>query len=186
MLLLLALVPAPAARAELSPRKPFTLRDLEAAPELTPGKFADLFEDFDFQFLNYIQSPDAFLRSRSGDCDDYAALADYVLGKRGYTTRIIQVRLVGSNIDHAVCYVNEKRVYLDYNNRKFTFNLERARPYLRDIAEKVADSLERNWTIAYEFTYSYAERRKQTRFIVVKTADPASDPDRAQPSTQRP
>jgi hypothetical protein len=171
--------------AELQADQPFTLRDLEQEPDLTPSKFADLFEDFEFRFLSNIQSAESFLRSRSGDCDDYAALAEYVLGKRGYTARIVQVRLVGSGIDHAVCYVDEKRVYLDYNNRKFTFNLERSRPYLRDIAQKVADSLERNWTVVYEFSYSYTERRKHTRHVVVKTADPSTDTDR-KPSTNRP
>ncbi len=160
--------------------EPFTLRDLEEAT-LTPGQFADLFEHFDFLYLPHIQPPERFLAGRRGDCDDYAVLASHVLGRQGFTTRIVQIRLVGTNVDHAVCYVDEKKVYLDYNNRRFTFNLERSRPFIRDIAEKVAASLERNWTTAYEFTYSYADRRKRTVRVVVKTDDPARDPDRPAP-----
>lgn len=167
----------------LKPTERFTLAQLEAEPKMTPGQFADLFEDFAFDFYPYIQAPAEFLENRSGDCDDYAALAGHVLGRQGYRTRLVQVRLVGTNVDHAVCYVDDKRAYLDYNNRKYSFNLEKSRPFLRDIAEKVADSLERNWSAAFEFSYSYAERQKRTRVVVVKTDDPARDPDR-QPATQ--
>ncbi len=182
MLVALALVAsAPSGRAQVKADERFTLQQLEQTPDLTPGKFADLFANFEFRYSPYIQPPQTFLRERAGDCDDYAALADLVLRKRGFTTRIIQVRLVGSQIDHAVCYVTDKKAYLDYNNRKFTFNLERARPFLRDIAEKVADSLERNWTVAYEFTYSYADGKKRTRFVVVKTDKPEMDADRKNP-----
>jgi hypothetical protein len=174
--LLAAALPAQPPRADA----PFTLRDLEAA-RLTPKQFANLFEHFDFLFRAAVQPPDQFLAARRGDCDDFAALADLVLGRQGRTTRLVQVQLVGSNIDHAVCYVVEDRVYLDFLNRRYTFNLTRSRPFLRDIAGKVADSLERNWTTAHEFTYSYADRRKRTVRVVVKTDDPARDPDRSAP-----
>jgi hypothetical protein len=160
--------------------EPFTLQDLERS-RLTPKQFANLFEHFEFLFLPHIQPAEHFLALRRGDCDDYAALASHVLGKNGLTTRMIQIRLVGTNIDHAVCFVAEERVYLDFNNRQYTFNLTRSRPFIRDIAEKVADSLERNWTTAYEYTYSYADRRKRTVRVVVKTDDPARDPDRNPP-----
>ena len=46
------------------------------------------------------------------------------------------------------------------------------------IAAKVANSLGQNWTVAFEFTYSYLEGRKKTRHVVVKTEDPSRDPDR--------
>lgn len=162
----------------LKPSDRFTLEDLQGSPKLTPGDFADLFAEFEFAYFPRVQAPNSFLRGRVGDCDDYAILADHVLSQKGFKTRIIQVRMVGLTYDHAVCYVDDKRVYLDYNNRKYSFNLQRAKPYLRDIAEEVADSLERNWTAAFEFTYSYVEGRKKTRFVVVKTEDPDRDPDR--------
>lgn len=181
-LLAVAVVVAAGAREAKPPRAEdkFTLRDIEQA-KLTPKQFANLFEHFDFLFLPHIQPPDQFLTLRRGDCDDYAALASHVLGKNGLTTRMIQIRLVGTNIDHAVCYVAEERIYLDFNNRQYTFNLTRSRPFIRDIAEKVADSLERNWTTAYEYTYSYADRRKRTVRVVVKTDPPDRDPDRLAP-----
>jgi len=156
----------------------FTLRDLESVQKLTPGDFADLFEYFKFTYSPRVQDATTFLASQAGDCDDYAILADHVLRQKGYTTRLIQVRMVGMTYDHAVCYVDETQAYLDYNLRQYTFNLKRSKPYLRDIAGKVAGSLGRNWTVAFEFTYSYLEGRKKTRFVVVKTEDPARDPDR--------
>ncbi len=162
----------------------FTLRDLEQAPGLTPGKFADLFEDFEYEFSAPVLPADVFLAQRSGDCDDYAVLAAYVLRLKGYHPRLIQVQLVGTNVDHAVCYISEQKVYLDYNNRKYTFNLEKSRPTVRDIANAVADSLEQNWTTAFEFTYSYADPRKRIVWVIVKTDPPDRDPDR-QPAAQK-
>lgn len=156
----------------------FTLQDLEAVQKLTPGDFADLFEYFKFSYSPLVQTAGVFLGSQAGDCDDYAILADHVLRKRGYTTRLVQVRMIGMTYDHAVCYVDETQSYLDYNLRQYTFNLKRSKPFLRDIAGKVAGSLGRNWTVAFEFTYSYLEGRKKTRHVVVKTEDPARDPDR--------
>lgn len=156
----------------------FTLQELEQSPSLTAKEFANLFEYFEFQFRPYVQDPELFLSNQNGDCDDYAILADHVLSRKGLTTRIIQVRLVGTNIDHAVCYVVQDKAYLDFNNRQYSFNLQRSRPLIREVAEKVADSFERNWSSAFEFTFSYKDRRKVKRFVVVKTDDPKSDPDR--------
>jgi hypothetical protein len=83
------------------------------------------------------------------------------------------VRLAGQ-IDHAVCYVNESRAYLDYNNRAVFFTLARSGESLRTIAGKVADSLEANWTSAYEFVYTGG--KKELVATVVKTAPPENDP----------
>ncbi len=53
-------------------------------PKLTPKRFAALFEDFGFEMDPFdVQDPDELLASRSGDCIDYAVLADYVLKPRG-------------------------------------------------------------------------------------------------------
>jgi hypothetical protein len=86
--------------------------------------------------------------------------------------------MVGSDISHAVCYVTEKKAYLDYNNRRYFFNLEGAGPTIRQIAAKVADSFEKNWTTATEYSFSYTTYRKIARFTVVKTDPSAKDPDR--------
>ncbi len=152
-----------------------SLRELEAVPELTPKKFATYFETFRYELYHEVQPPDQFLLNRRGDCDDYAVLADHVLPDRGYETRLIHVRLAGM-VAHAVCYVTEDKAYLDYNNRAVFFRLTKAKPSLRAIAEKVADSLNANWTSASEFVYSYKTDRKIITATVVQTADPADDP----------
>jgi len=155
-----------------------TLPDLLNDPQMSPKRFAAYFEDFAYEFAAPVQSPDEFLQARSGDCDDYAVLADYVLHQRNYATRLIHVRVVGK-VAHAVCYVMQNRAYLDYNNRRYFFTLTRSGPTIREIAEKVADSLEANWTSASEFTFDYQQNRKYFGATVVKTDSPAADPDHA-------
>ena len=154
-----------------------TVADLLADRTLTPKRFANLFEGFRYEFVNYVQNPNVFLRTKTGDCDDYAILADHVLNHHGYDTRLIHIRMMG-RIAHAVCYVTENKAYLDYNNRRYTFNLERCKPDIRSIATKVARSFEANWTSASEFTYDYATDEKVAKFTVVKTDAPAQDIDR--------
>ena len=56
-----------------------------------------------------------FLASRAGDCDDFSTLAAAILREKGYTPRLISVRMPG--ITHVVCYIEESESYLDYNNR---------------------------------------------------------------------
>jgi hypothetical protein len=136
-----------------------TLRELAQDPALNAKKFAAHFGDFAYEFNGPIQPANTFLARERGDCDDYAVLADHVLKKRGYATRLIHIRLAG-RVAHAVCYVTENKAYLDYNNRSVFFTLTRSGAELREIAAKVAASLEANWTTASEFSYSYATRRK--------------------------
>lgn len=168
-------------QAALKSTDHFTLRELENAPKITPRQFGNLFEFFRYDYSPYVQPVDEFLYNQTGDCDDYALLADYVLSRKGYRTRFIQVSLAGSDISHAICYVRENKAYLDYNNRKYTMNLESAGPTLREIAEKVADSFEKNWTSATEYTFSYESYRKTSRYTVVKTDSPDQDPDHRGP-----
>jgi hypothetical protein len=176
-----ALAAGPAALA-LKPGDRFGLNDLELTPNLTAKRFASLFEDFNYEYYPYVQSPHTFLRKRSGDCDDYAILADHVLGRRGgLTTRLIRVELVNSRINHVVCYVTENKAYLDYNNRQYFFTLTRSGPTLREIATKVADSFGKNWTVATEYTYNYEAGRSKAVYSVVKTDPPERDPDRNGP-----
>lgn len=158
------------------PARAVTLADLLADEKLTPKRFAGLFESFAYEFGAEVQDPDAFLARKRGDCDDYAVLADYVLHRRGYGTKLVHVRLVG-RVAHAVCYVTEERAYLDYNNRTYFVNLQKCGATLREIAEKIAREIEGNWTSASEFTYDYATNEKAVVRTVVKTSPPAQDPD---------
>jgi hypothetical protein len=150
-----------------------TLAEMLKDPQMNPKRFASHFGDFAYEYHREIQPPEVFLTYKRGDCDDYAVLADRVLKPRGFGTRLIQVKLAGQ-IDHAVCYVNEARAYLDYNNRAVFFTLARSGDSLRSIASKVADSLEANWTSAFEF--EFIGGKKELVATVVKTAPPESDP----------
>lgn len=162
-----------------------TLSDLLNDTKMTPKRFAGLFADFKFDLHPFdVQNPDQFLATRRGDCIDYAVLADYVLKRKGYGTRLIRVEMVGLNMGHAVCYVTESRAYLDYNNRVYTFKLESSGPTIREIADSVADSFDANWTFAQEFTLdSYKTYAKRAVFTVVKTDPPAADSDKVKSRT---
>jgi hypothetical protein len=163
--------------AKLSPTSRFTLEELDGT-QLTPKQFANLFEYFRFSASAFVIPVEEFLSEQSGDCDDYAILADHVLSHKGYHTRIVRINFVGSDFAHAICYVDDNKGYLDYNNRRYSLNVERCGPTLRQIAANVADSIGKNWTSATEYSFSYDDYRKVTRYTVVKT-DPASrDPDR--------
>jgi hypothetical protein len=158
------------------PAGALTLAELMADQKLTPKRFAGLFDSFQYEFGAEVQDADQFLRSKRGDCDDYAVLADYVLSRHGFGTKLVHVRLVG-RVAHAVCYITEDKAYLDYNNRKYFINLQKCGPTLREIAEKVSQAFEGNWTSASEFTYDYATNEKAVVRTVVKTSPAALDPD---------
>ncbi len=129
-----------------------TLDELLTAEKMTPRKFAGYFKDFEYKFHADIQPPEVFLETKNGDCDDYALLADRVLRKHGFTTRLVSIRMPGL-LTHVVCYVAEEKVYLDFNNRVYLSRTEKSDPDLRAIAQKVARSFEANWTSVSEFTY---------------------------------
>ena len=143
--------------------------------KMTAKRFANYFADFGYEYHPEIQPVDYFLGSQRGDCDDYALLADEVLRHRQFTTTLVHIRLAGM-VAHAVCYVQQDRVYLDYNNRNVFFTLSRCRASLREIAEKVADSLEADWTSVSAFTYSYDTGQKQMIRTIAKV-DPAGPDD---------
>lgn len=136
-----------------------TADEIRAMPDLTPDKFAALFSDFKFHFYEEVQDFDSFLAKRVGDCDDYATLAADVLSKRGYTPRLIAVRMKGET--HVVCYIEETGSYLDYNTRKDKQKLVKSSNVLTDIARSVADSFSKDWIATYEFTYSKKEKVKR-------------------------
>lgn len=161
------------------PLQGVTMEELLSDPKMTPKRFANHFENFKFERHVFdVINPRQFLSNRAGDCIDYAVLADHVLSRKGYETRLIRVEMVGKNVGHAVCYVVDDGVYLDYNNRRYFFNLVRSGPTIRQIATKVADSLDANWTFAQEFTFDYDSFIKRAVYTVVKTAPPATDPDK--------
>ena len=161
-----------------------TLPELLENPRLNAKKFAGYFGDYAYEFNEAIQPAPVFLAREKGDCDDYAVLADFVLKKHGFDTRLIHVRLTG-RVAHAVCYVMENKAYLDYNNRAVFFTLAHAGPDIRAIAAKVADSLESSWTTASEFSYSYESRRKLMIATISKTGEavepPSSVPGKSDP-----
>jgi transglutaminase superfamily protein len=162
---------APKARA-------VTMADLLSDSQMNPKRFATYFEDFDFDLHPFdVQDPEIFLETKRGDCIDYAVMADHVLRRDGYVTRLIRVEMVGKNMGHAICYVNDNSAYLDYNNRKYFIKLQKSGSRLREIATRVADSFDANWTFASEFTYTYKEDVKRAIMTVVKTDPPDSDPD---------
>lgn len=152
-----------------------SLQQLESDPDLTPKRFSQLFETFEYELFERVQLPDVFLSTRTGDCDDHACLADLVLKPKGYDTRLIQIKLAGMT-SHAVCYVVGSRAYIDYNDRAFFFTLTRSPPELRKVAQKVAHSLRANWTAAYEFQYSYEQDRKRIVATVVRANSGQQDP----------
>jgi Transglutaminase-like domain len=165
----------------------FTMADLLSDSKMNPKRFAGYFEDFDFDLHPFdVQDPEIFLETRKGDCIDYAVMADHVLRKDGFGTRLIRVEMIGKNMGHAICFVKEDSAYLDYNNRKFFIKLQKSGSRLREIATRVADSFDANWTFASEFTYSYREDTKRAVMTVVKTDPPDTDPDAPGSSPSKP
>lgn len=128
-----------------------TLDTLRNDPKLTPQRFARYFRDFRCVFHVEVQEPEVFLVTQSGDCDDYATVADLVLREKGFKTRLIGIRMPG--ITHVVCYVDDCGCYLDFNNRSYLIGSTRCQGALEAIANKVARTFGATWTTAYEFTY---------------------------------
>ncbi len=152
-----------------------TLEELQNDAKLTPKRFASYFRDFEYCYREEVQPPEVFLATKSGDCDDYAILADQVLRPKGYDTRLIAVRMPGL-VAHVICYVAQEKGYLDYNNRIYTLSLARSGSTTRQIADKVAASFNANWTTASEFTFDKDMNMKLIVATVVKTEPKALDP----------
>jgi hypothetical protein len=133
------------------------VEDLRKEKDLTPPKFASYFRDFSFNFRKEVQRPNAFLATKMGDCDDYSVLGASILRERGYTPRLISVRMPG--VTHVVCYIEETRSYLDYNFRGYTVAIGPVDNVLQQIANNVARSYGVNWSSASEFTYDSGVKR---------------------------
>ncbi len=136
-----------------------TMSELRQIPNLTPPALAKRFADFEFKFHAEVQDHDVFLTTKSGDCDDYATVVAEILAERGYTPRMIAVRMKGET--HVVCYIQETGSYLDYNTRKDADPMVPCSPVVTDIARKVAKSFGRDWVATYEFTYDDGEKVKR-------------------------
>ena len=134
-----------------------SLEELRNAKDLTPPRFAGYFRDFSFSFRKDVQRADAFLATKNGDCDDYSILAAAILRERGYTPRLISVRMPG--VTHVVCYIEETRSYLDYNFRGYTVAIGASDNVLEKIAVNVARSYGVGWSSVSEFTYSSGVKR---------------------------
>jgi hypothetical protein len=133
-----------------------TLEQLRNTPDLSPEKFATLFNHFEFNYRVDVQDPDTFLSTRSGDCDDFSTLAATVLREKGYTTRLIAIRM--PKVVHVVCYVEQSHAYLDYNNRT-TSALVPCEPAISQIAAQVANSYSLPWSSASEFSWENGVKR---------------------------
>ena len=149
-----------------------TVDELRKIPKLTPETFASYFADFEFKFHDEVQDHDTFLASKSGDCDDYSTLAADILGRNGYTTRLIAIRMKGET--HVVCYVNETKSYLDYNYRKEDKKTIPCSASITEIAKKVSQSFDRDWVATYQFTFSQGIKRLVQAIITNRSADKTS------------
>jgi len=134
-----------------------TIEDLRRSPDLSPATFASHFRNFNFTFRKEVQRPEVFLASKSGDCDDFSTLAAAVLREKGYTPRLISVRMPG--VTHVVCYVEETGAYLDYNFRNSATPLIKSGASMAEIAESVARSYNLRWNSASEFTFRSGVKR---------------------------
>jgi hypothetical protein len=132
------------------------LEDLRRNKNLTPQKFASYFRNFEYTFRKEVQPPGVFLATKSGDCDDFSTLAAEILREKGYTARLVTVRMPGVN--HVVCYIEETKAYLDYNNRT-SGALVHCDNSLEAIAASVAKSYSRNWFSVSEFTFDGRDKR---------------------------
>jgi hypothetical protein len=119
--------------------------------DLTPDGLTRFFADFTYELAERVQSPETFLRRKRGDCDDFAKLASTVLERHGYRTKLVVVMMEQET--HVVCYVEERRGYLDYNLRMVDKPVIASDGTLEDIAQKVAESFRSNWHMASVIRY---------------------------------
>jgi hypothetical protein len=149
MKLLLSLTTAALFAASVSA---LSFDELHTLPALTPETFGSYFSGFKFVFRADVQRPDDFLSTQAGDCDDFSTLAATELAARGYTPRLISVRM--KKEVHVVCYIAEANGYLDYNFRNSASALIPCGPELSQIAASVTKSFKgATWTSTSEFTY---------------------------------
>jgi hypothetical protein len=159
MVIAAVLVATSAARA-------LTIEELRNDPKLTPSRFARYFADFEYQRRAVVQTSANFLKNRNGDCDDFAILASMLLKEKGYTTRLVTIRLPEEN--HVVCYIEETKCYLDYNNRGYLLRTVSCGGSLEEIARKVARSMDSSWRSATEFAYVGDNMKQFLKTVIAK------------------
>jgi hypothetical protein len=130
----------------------------------TPQQFAHRFADFKYEFHAEVQPADVFLRTKKGDCDDFATVADDALTREGYTTHLITVRMPGET--HVVLYVDEVHGYLDYNLRDSKHPVSSCGNSLQEVAKLVAASFRLPWTAVYEFNFHHNMKHLVTDIVV--------------------
>lgn len=64
------------------------------------------------------QSPQETLETKSGDCEDFAILAQDVLNKIGISSQIMVVRFKDSNLAHAICIWKNESGYYEFISNK--------------------------------------------------------------------
>jgi hypothetical protein len=134
-----------------------TFEEIHNDKDLRPETFARHFADFKFVFGANVQAPKDFLAAKAGDCDDYSTFAAAELKARGFTARLVSVRM--KNEAHVVCYVAEANGYLDYNYRARGTGIVPCGPELTEIGDAVAKSFKAKWTSASEFSYDGVVKR---------------------------
>jgi hypothetical protein len=139
----------------------------------TPEQLAHRFASFKFEFHAEVQDPDVFLKTKKGDCDDFATLADDVLTREGYTTHLITVRMPGET--HVVLYVDEAKGYLDYNFRSAKHPCQKSDGNLQHVASQVAASFHLPWLAVYEFNYHHKTKHLVTDIVMNDKVDPAAN-----------
>ena len=159
-----------------------TVDQLRNDPNLTPERFMGYFRDFEFKLGDSRQAPKDFLAARSGDCDDFACLADEVLREKRYTTKLVAVFMKGQT--HVVCYVDEIHGYLDYNLRKETSAIQLASGELEDIADKVSAYFRNPWRSASEFKYEADQPRFGRVVFAGAPGAPKPEPQHSPPVQQ--
>lgn len=157
-----------------------TLEELRADIGLTPERFASHFATFEFQLREKVQTPEAFLAAKNGDCDDYATLAADVLRQRGYTPKLVVV-FMPKDI-HVVCYIPETKSYLDFNARNSDKPAIPSNGGLDEIADEVAKSFGSTWHCVSEFTFQNGVRKVvQVDFPRAKPSAPSVAPHATEP-----
>jgi hypothetical protein len=81
------------------------------APVRSPEELARwLSREFNYSMTlgGGVHSPDETIRSRSGDCDDFAILASDMLTRIGVENRVLVIRFSGLSAAHAICIWKER------------------------------------------------------------------------------
>ena len=160
-------LPQPPVRGGLS------LAKLQNDPQLTPATFPAFFSSFKYLPQEGSQPPEVFITSQAGNAADYAVLAGRVLKAKGFSTRLILIRLA-SQRTHTVCYLPQDKGYLEFKAVGPPGKPIPCGATIREIANQAAGALKAYWTSASEFTMDNEVKRMLA--TVVRTDPPEKDP----------